>query len=71
MAKQCGPCGGSGKCDMCEGTGTTDFGSTDGKLKTCGHCKGTRKCRYCGGTGDADSQLAKDLWYGRKDISQC
>ena len=71
MAKKCGPCNGSGVCDMCDGTGSHAYGSPTGQPRTCTHCKGTRKCRYCGGTGNADSQLARDLWYGRKDISQC
>jgi hypothetical protein len=53
---------------MCEGKGKHAWGR-GGKAATCIHCKGTGVCRYCGGTGDADSEVGKDLWYGRKDIA--
>jgi len=68
MPRRCGPCNGTGVCDMCEGKGSHAWGH-GGKSDTCSHCKGTGVCRYCGGTKDADSDLAKDLWYGRKDIA--
>ena len=57
-----------GQCSFCHGTGKT-FRFLYERWETCFSCEGTGTCRYCGGTGDADSQLAKDLWYGRKDIA--
>jgi len=69
MSRRCGPCNATGVCDMCDGKGKHKY-HDGGKLDTCGHCKGTGVCRYCGGTGDPDSNVAKDLWYGRKDLTQ-
>lgn len=41
----CGPCGGSGKCHVCEGDGQRNDGSV------CSWCSGSKRCYYCAGAG--------------------
>lgn len=44
---KCGPCKGTGVCDICYGQGSGEH--TRGAI--CSHCKGNGVCGYCGGTG--------------------
>ena len=44
--KECSVCGGSGKCNRCDGTGW----AVDWDLE-CDNCKGTGNCPVCKGSG--------------------
>jgi hypothetical protein len=58
--KICRYCGGSKKCEFCNGTGKRKVSvpnipakgiAASGYEETCPHCSGKGVCRYCGGTG--------------------
>lgn len=45
----CWHCGGSGKCEVCEGEGY--YEEERGRNVKCYRCDGTGKCYYCDGKG--------------------
>jgi hypothetical protein len=45
--QECESCGGTGKCPVCNDTGTMDDG-----FGTCVTCHGAMCCPYCNGTGE-------------------
>jgi hypothetical protein len=59
---ECGECDGSGKCEVCRGTGK-DY-SSDYPFKKCWRCNGSGKCFYCDGTGKIDGHLE---WMGKNE----
>lgn len=44
---KCGPCGGTGRCSNCSGSGISYFGHKH----ICGSCGGQGRCTICGGSG--------------------
>src|ERR1019366_9692012 len=54
MAKQCGSCHGTGKCQVCKGTGRFGYpgvGPVDNYPDHCNACQSSGDCRACRGTG--------------------
>ena len=52
--KECGNCNGTGKCQVCKGTGRfghPGIGPVDRYPSACNTCQGSGDCRACKGTG--------------------
>jgi hypothetical protein len=55
MKTECSSCNGTGKCQVCKGTGRFGYpgvGKVDTYHTTRGTCQGSGDCRVCRGTGE-------------------